>query len=76
MKEFVEYLIKNLVDTPDAVNVLCHEGERGLIVEVRVDKPDIGKVVGKQGKTVQALRTLVQTVCARHGKSVRLEIVE
>jgi uncharacterized protein len=76
MKDFVEYLVKNLVDDASAVQVELHEGERGMIIEVRVAKPDIGKVVGRQGRTVQALRTLVQTIGARHGKRVRVEVIE
>ena len=53
MKEFVEYIVKNLVDTPNDVNVNCYEGERGMIVEVRVNPQDIGKVVGRKGNTIK-----------------------
>ena len=55
MKEFVEYLIKNLVDDPNSVDVRCFEGERGMIVEVRVAQPDIGKIVGRHGNTIKSL---------------------
>ena len=76
MKEFVEYIVKNLVDNPDGVEVKCLEGERGIIIEVRVDKDDVGKVVGKHGRTIKALRTVVMTVCSRLGKRARLELIE
>ena len=76
MKDFVEYLVKNLVDDASAVQIQCNEAESGMTVEVRVAKGDVGKVVGRQGRTVQALRTLVQTIGARHGQRVRLEVLE
>ena len=76
MKEFIAYLVKNLVDTPDAVDVRCFEGERGVTIEVRVDPKDIGQVVGRKGTTINALRTVVTTVCARLGQRVRLELIE
>lgn len=76
MKEFIEYLIKNLVDRPENVDVRCFEGERGMIVEVRVGSDDIGKVVGRKGATIKALRTIAMMVCARLGRRVRIELVE
>lgn len=76
MKEFIEYLIKNLVDHPDSVNVQCIEGDKAIIIEVRVGSGDIGKVVGRKGATIKALRTICAMVCARLGRKVRLELVE
>ena len=76
MKEFIEYLVKNLVDSPESVDVRCFENEKGVIVEVRVGSGDVGKVVGRKGMTIKALRTIVMTACARLGHRVRLEIVE
>jgi predicted RNA-binding protein YlqC (UPF0109 family) len=76
MKEFIEYLVKNLVDQPDKVDVRCFENERGIIVEVRVGPDDVGKVVGRKGVTIKALRTISMMVCARLGRRVRLELVE
>lgn len=76
MKEFVEYIVKNLVDAPDNVKVECFEGERGMIVEIRVDPADVGKVVGKKGATINAIRTIAMMVCARLGRKVRVELVE
>ncbi|CDR35063.1 KH domain-containing protein [Criblamydia sequanensis] len=76
MKEFIEYIVKNLVDSPDNVNVNCYEGDRGMVVEIKVGSQDIGKVVGKKGSTINALRTIAMTVCARLGRKVRVELVE
>ena len=75
MKEFIAYLIKNLVDQPDAVDVKVIEGQEGTIVEVRVSEGDIAKIVGKQGRTIKSLRTIVMSVGARFGRRVRLELV-
>lgn len=75
MKNFLSYLIKNLVDQPDSVDVNVIEGEQGTIVEVRVSSTDIAKVVGRQGRTIKALRTLAMTVGARFGRRVRVEII-
>lgn len=76
MKEFIEYIVKNLVDSPESVDVRCFEGDKGVTVEVRVGNGDVGKVVGRKGVTIKALRTIVMTACARLGQRVRLEIVE
>ena len=75
MKEFIAYLIKNLVEEPSAVNVEVHEKEQGLFVEVRVADKDIARVVGRQGRTINALRTIAMTVGARFGRRVRLELI-
>lgn len=76
MKEFIEYIVKNLVDDPENVNVRCDQGERGFTVEIRVGQKDIGKVVGRKGVTINALRTIAMTACARLGHKVRVELVE
>ena len=76
MKEFIAYLIKNLVDTPDAVDVNIVEGEQGTVVEVKVSPQDVGKIVGRQGRTIKALRTIAMTVGARVGRRVRLEVIQ
>lgn len=76
MKDFVEYIVKNLVENPDSVKVECFEGERGMIVEIRVHSDDVGKVVGKRGSTINAIRTISMMVCARLGRKVRVELVE
>jgi predicted RNA-binding protein YlqC (UPF0109 family) len=76
MKEFIAYLIKNLVDQPDAVDVQVLDGQQGTIVEIRVSQTDIAKVVGRQGKTIKALRTIAMTIGARFGRRVRLEVMQ
>jgi len=75
MKEFIAYLIKNLVDQPDAVDVTVTDGQDGTLIEVRVSESDVAKIVGKQGRTIKSLRTIVMTVGARFGRRVRLELV-
>jgi uncharacterized protein len=76
MKEFVAYIIKNLVDSPD--NVVINEvgGQQTCVIELKVDKADIGKVIGKKGKTINAIRTLLMSVASRNGVRVNLEIIE
>ena len=76
MKEFVAYLIKNLVDNPNAVDVQIVDGDQGTMVEVRVSPEDAAKVVGRQGRTIKALRTIAMTVGARFGRRVRLELIQ
>lgn len=75
MKEFIAYLIKNLVELPADVQVEVIDKEQGVIVEVRVSSGDVARVVGKQGRTINALRTIAMTVGARFGRRVRLELV-
>ena len=76
MKEFVEYIVKNLVDNPDKVQINEIGGTHTLIIELRVDKADIGKIIGKRGKTINAVRTLLMSVASRNGMRVNLEILE
>lgn len=75
MKEFVAYLVKNLVDVPSDVNVDVYEGDRSTVVEIRVSPSDVAKVVGRQGRTIKALRTIAMTVGARFDRKVRVEVV-
>lgn len=76
MKELLEYLAKALVDHPDDVQVSLVEGERSLILELRVSHEDMGKVIGKQGRIAQALRTIVKAAAVKEGKKVMVEIIE
>ncbi|HNA62803.1 MAG TPA: KH domain-containing protein [Rhabdochlamydiaceae bacterium] len=76
MKEFVAYIIKNLVDDPNAVDINIIDGDQGTVVEVKVSAQDVGKIVGRQGRTIKALRTIAMTVGARVGRRVRLEVVQ
>lgn len=75
MKDFIAYLIKNLVDQPEAVEVHVFDGEQGTMVEIRVSPTDVAKVVGRQGRTIKSLRTIAMTIGARFGRRVRLEVI-
>ncbi|MBN2001472.1 KH domain-containing protein [candidate division KSB1 bacterium] len=76
MKEFVEYVVKHLVDNPDAVKVTEIFGETTVVYELRVDQPDMGKVIGKNGRTAHAIRVLLSAVARKAGKHATLEILE
>ena len=76
IKEFVEYLIKLIVDKPEEVEIAEKRGEQVIIFEVRANKQDFGKILGKHGKNIQAIRTLVNSVSAKAGKRSIIEIIE
>ncbi len=76
MKEFVLEIAKKLVDNPDEVEVNYIEGKNTAILELRVAPADVGKVIGKSGRTANALRTLLAAVASRQGQKVVLEIIE
>lgn len=76
MEEFVAYLIKNMVNNPDAVDIRSLEGQSGLLIEIRVAPEDVGKVVGRQGNVIRSLRTLAGTIGARLGRRIHLEIIQ
>ncbi|MBU0704700.1 MAG: KH domain-containing protein [Chloroflexi bacterium] len=75
MKELVEFIVKSLVDDPSQVHVSEIGGETSVILELRVGPEDMGRVIGKKGRTVNAIRSLVQILAAKQGKRVTLEIV-
>ncbi len=75
-KDFLEYIVKTLVDDPDSVSVNCIEGERSTILELKVAESDIGKVVGKHGRIAMALRTILSAAAAKSKKRVILEIID
>ncbi|MFH1151219.1 MAG: KH domain-containing protein [Actinomycetota bacterium] len=76
MKELLEYLARHLVDNPDDVQVDMIEGERSVILQLKVHPDDIGKVIGKQGRIAQALRTLVKAAGTKQGKNAIVEILD
>jgi predicted RNA-binding protein YlqC (UPF0109 family) len=76
MKEFIEFLAKNLVDDPDSVRVDESEEDNKVMLKLHVSKNDLGKVIGKQGRTAKSMRTLLTAVAAKHNKSGHLEIDE
>jgi len=75
MQELVEYLVKALVENPDEVEVKEVKGERTVIYEVKVAPDDTGRVIGKEGRIAQALRTVVKAAGMRKNQKVTLEIV-
>lgn len=76
MKELVEMMSKALVDRPEDVTVNEVEGEKTTIFELKVAAGDLGKVIGKQGKTARAMRTLINAAGTKMGKRYVLEIIE
>ncbi len=76
MKELVEYIAKALVDNPEQVDVREVEGERSIIVELRVANDDMGKVIGKQGRIAKAIRTVVSAAAVKDSKRVMVEIID
>ena len=76
MKEFVEFIIKNLVDKPGEVQVKEITGERTVVFELRVGKEDMGKVIWRGGQTARSLRILIAAAAAKQGKHSVLEILD
>lgn len=75
-KDLVEYMVKCLVDNPDEVQIKEIEGEKSTILELRVTKEDIGKVIGKHGRIARAIRTIINASATKSGKKVVLEILD
>lgn len=77
MKEFIEFIAKHLVDTPENVSVEEQEpNDKAVELTLKVGSDDVGKVIGKQGKTAQAMRTLLTAVAAKDGKRAILKILD
>ncbi|OQW95221.1 MAG: RNA-binding protein [Verrucomicrobia bacterium A1] len=76
MKEMLDYIVRHLVDHPDDIRITEVDGEKTAIYELRCHPEDIGKVIGKSGKTVGAIRLILSTVAARKGRRAMLEVVE
>ncbi|RJX30054.1 MAG: KH domain-containing protein [Desulfurivibrio sp.] len=76
MKELVNYIATSLVDQPQAVEVNETAQEDALVIELRVAKDDLGKIIGKQGRTARAIRVLLTAAATRQNRKARLEIVE
>lgn len=76
MKELVEAMARALVDSPDNVSVKEVDGEKTTVFELRVATTDLGKVIGKQGKTARAMRTILGAAGTKIGKRCVLEILE
>jgi len=76
MKDLIKYIAQALVDNPDKVEVSEVQGEQTSVMELRVAKEDLGKVIGKQGKTAKAMRTILSAASAKVHKRTVLEIIE
>ena len=76
LKELIEYIAKALVDNPDQVRVSEIEGEKTSVIELNVSKEDLGKVIGKQGRTARAMRTILSAASTKVKKRAVLEIIE
>ncbi len=76
MRELVEHIAKALVDDPESVNVNEVEGENITVIELRVAQSDLGKVIGKQGRTARAIRTILNANATKLRKRAALEIIE
>lgn len=74
MKDFVEYLVKNIVSTPDSVSVSCEDNGDQLNIQIDVDEKDRARVIGREGKTIRALRTIVIGAASRLGHKVFVEL--
>jgi uncharacterized protein len=76
LKELIEFIAKALVDNPDLVKVSEIEGEKTSVIELSVAKEDLGKVIGKQGRTARAMRTILSAASTKVRKRAVLEIIE
>jgi predicted RNA-binding protein YlqC (UPF0109 family) len=76
MKELIKYIAQALVDSPDKVEVTEVIGEQTSVIELRVAKEDLGKVIGKQGRTAKAIRTILSAASTKIHKRAVLEIIE
>ncbi|MEX0975174.1 MAG: KH domain-containing protein [Bacillota bacterium] len=76
LRDLVTFIAQSIVDEPDRVLVNEVEGERAVVFEVRVAPEDMGKIIGKKGRVIHAVRSLVQAAAAREGKRAAVEILE
>lgn len=76
MKELIETIAKALVDQPDAVHVTEIEGDQSVLIELEVARDDIGKVIGREGRTAQSMRTLLAAASTKLGRRAQLDIVD
>jgi uncharacterized protein len=74
MKELVEYLVKSLADHPEEVSVTESESEDNITIELKISPDDLGKIIGKNGNTINAIRTVVQAAASSHKKRAKLDV--
>lgn len=76
MKDLLELLAKKLVSNPESVSVNEIEGEQSIILELKVHEEDMGKIIGKEGRIIKALRTVIRAMANRNGQNVTIEIIQ
>jgi len=76
LKELIKYILQALVDHPEQIKISEIEGKQSAVLEVKVAKEDIGKIIGKKGRTVQAIRTILSAASGKKKKRTIMEIVE
>lgn len=76
MKEILQTIIENLVEEIDKVEITTTEDDKSVVFEVKVSEKDMGKVIGKQGKIAQSIRTIMKSVAAREHKKVSVEFID
>jgi predicted RNA-binding protein YlqC (UPF0109 family) len=76
MRDFIEYIAKQLVDNPDAVSLVEEEKEGKIVFKLKVGEADVGKIIGRKGRTAQAMRVLLSAVAAKNGKRAILEVLD
>jgi len=75
LKELIELIIKGIVDKPDKIEIIQVVGEKTLIFEVKVDPDDLGKVIGRQGRNIKSIRTIINAAAQKDNKRVIIEII-
>jgi len=76
VKDLVEFIAKKLVKKPEEVSVSSIESEEQIVLQLKVEKEDMGRIIGKNGKTIKAIRTIINIASAKLGKKVNLEVLE
>jgi predicted RNA-binding protein YlqC (UPF0109 family) len=76
LKDLIKYIVQALVDHPDQVEILEVEGKQSSVFEIKVAEEDIGKIIGKQGRTAQAIRTILRAASGKVKKRTILEIIK
>jgi predicted RNA-binding protein YlqC (UPF0109 family) len=76
MREFIEYIAKQLVDNPGAVSLSDEEKDGKVVFKLKVGEADVGKIIGRKGRTAQAMRVLLSAVAAKNGKRAMLEVLD
>ena len=74
MKDLVEYLVKSLADHPEEVSLQEHEEDDTIFMELKISPDDLGKIIGKSGNTINAIRTVVQAAASSHKKRIKLDV--